>query len=494
MRRFIKLIKEKWLKQTSLTILLVVLILFVFVAVNVFVQAMDLNPIDFTKEKIYSLSDESKEQIKDIEQNVNIYFFGYSESATSVVLGKQYEDVNDKIHVEVVSTSERPDLAADYGVSSDSQLVAVASSQRYKAIDASEMYSYDQTSGTTVDITEQKLTNAIIDVTIASKPQVYFLTGHGEYGISSTSSSTGSAMYYLAQYIVNEVNDVSTLDLLTDEMPEECDVLIIANPTTDFQDVETERIQNYINNGGKIFWMQDPYVNISGYDRNNYPNINKILDQFGISFSKGVVCEQSSSNMVYSYPDLIIPELTYNSIVKDIYTDGKVVMCDTGRINNVSDDEMESLNVTASAFIKSTETSFYKETISESASYLMKEDGDEEGAFILGETLTKKIDDEHTATLVAYANAFFATNYAVALGSSYTYPIALRNNKDLLLNTVAYLTNREDSIRIRKDTGLVAFTTATGTQDTIVRWVIFGVPALIILAGIIISIRRRVKK
>ena len=39
----------------------------------------------------------------------------------------------------------------------------------------------------------------------------------------------------LATYIENDVNDVNTLDLLTSDMPEEtCDVLVIANPTSDF--------------------------------------------------------------------------------------------------------------------------------------------------------------------------------------------------------------------------------------------------------------------
>lgn len=490
MKKFIKLIKNKWLRQKSLTILLVVLIILVFVALNMWVQNLKLNPIDFTKEKIYSLSDKSKEEVAKVEQNVNMYFFGYSDSTTTVILGKQYESVNPKIHVELVSTSERPDLAAEYGVSSSSQLVAVSSSQRYKVVDASEMYSYDQEEGKTVDITEQKLTNAILDVTVASKPKVYFLTGHGEYGIDSSSG----LMYYLSQYIVNDVNDVDTLDLLTSEMPEQCDCLIIANPTEDFTDIETEKIQNYINNGGKIMWMQDPYINIQNYDESKYPNVNKILGEYGIKFSKGIVCEESADNMVYSYPDLIVPSLTYNSIVKDIYSDGKIVMCDSGRITNVSDEEMEKLNVTATPFVKSYETSFYKENLASGSSYLKKEDGDEEGPFILGETLAKKIDDEHTSTLVAYSDAFFATNYPVQIGSTQTYPITFRNNKDLLLNTVAYLTNREDVIGIRKDTGVVNFTAATETQDRIVKAIIFIVPLVIILAGIIISVVRKRKK
>ena len=255
MRRLIKLIKEKWLRQTSLTILLVFIIFAIFVLTNKILDNLNLAPIDFTQEKLYSLSDESKEEIKKLELNVEMYFFGYTDESTAVILGKQYHDVNEKINVHVINADERPDLVAQYGISTSSQMVAVSSSQRYKVIDASEMYTYDSTTYETIDITEQKLTNAILDVTIAKKPQVYFLTGHGEYGISSS-----SYMYALAQSITNEVNDVNTLDLLLSDMPETCDVLIIANPTKDFSDLETEKIQNYINNGGKIVWLQDPYL------------------------------------------------------------------------------------------------------------------------------------------------------------------------------------------------------------------------------------------
>ena len=390
----------------------------------------------------------------------------------------------------MVSTSERPDLASEYQITANDKLVAVASSQRYKVVDSNDMYTYDTTSYQQMDVTEQKLTNAILDVTIVSKPQVYFLTGHNEYGIKSESEG----MYMLAQYIGNEVNDVSTLDLLSAEMPEKCDVLVIANPEKDFTDVETSKIQTYISNGGKIFWLQDPYVNIKNYDANNFKNLNSILSQFGISFSKGIVVEQSTDNMIAGLPDLIIPNMTYNEIVKDIYTDGKIIMADAGKINTASTEELEKLGVTASAFVKTSDKAYYKEKFDMTASTLTKSAEDEEGSFVLGEILTKKINDEKNATLVAYSNALFASDMAIPIGNSATTLIALRNNKDILLNSVAYLTNREDSIRIRKDTGVVTFNTATATQDTIVKVIIFSVPVIIIIAGITITIIRKRKK
>src|SRR5699024_2158031 len=150
----------------------------------------------------------------------------------------------------------------------------------------------------------------------------------------------------LATYIENDVNDVNSIDLLTSDMTETCDVLIIANPTSDFTDLETEKIQNNINAGGKIVWMQNPYIYIKDWtESTTFTNITKILTQFGISFSSGVVCEQSSSNMIAGTPDLIVPQMTYNQIVQDLYTDGMIALLDSGKINTVSDEELEKLGV-----------------------------------------------------------------------------------------------------------------------------------------------------
>lgn len=488
-KKVVRVIKEKWLRQTSLTLLLVAIIVCIFIGLNMIIKNLKINPLDFTQAKIYSLSDDSKEEVKKIEQNVTLYYFGYSDQETAVVLGNQYNDVNDKITVKLVTTAERPDLASEYGINASDKLVAVASSQRYKVIDSNDMYTYDTTSYQQMDVTEQKLTNAILDVTIVSKPKVYFLTGHGEYGIGESEE-----LYLLSQFIVNEVNEVAKLDLLSSDMPETCDALIIANPIKDFTDVETEKIQTYINNGGKIMWMQDPYINIKNYDSKDYNNINKILSQFGISFSKGFVIEQSPDNMISGLPDLIIPELTYNEIVKDIYTDGKIIMADSGRINNESTEKLKDLGVTASSFVKTSEKAFYKENFDANSTALLKAEGDETGSFVLGEILTKKINDEKNATLIAYSNSLFATNMILPIGNQATTLISLRNNKDILLNSVAYLTNREDSIRIRKDTGVVTFNTATATQDGIVKAIIFSVPVIIIIAGIVITLLRKRRK
>lgn len=94
--------------------------------------------------------------------------------------------------------------------------------------------------------------------------------------------------------------------------------------------------------------------------------------------------------------------------------------------------------------------------------------------------------------MVVFSNCNFVTD-KTASENSQVKLVNIYNNKDLVLNSIAYLTDRGDTIRIRKDKGLVTYT-ATQKQDNIVRIIIFALPILIIIFGIVVwQIRRRKK-
>ena len=90
--KFAETIKKKWLIDSSKTILLLVIILAFFIGVTVFMQKLQLGVIDLTEEKLFSLTEESKEQIRNIniENEVNIYFIGYQDIDTTLDLARQY--------------------------------------------------------------------------------------------------------------------------------------------------------------------------------------------------------------------------------------------------------------------------------------------------------------------------------------------------------------------------------------------------------------------
>ena len=47
-------------------------------------QKLELTPIDLSQEKLYTLTEESKEKVKRVEKDVNIYFIGYSDDDTRI--------------------------------------------------------------------------------------------------------------------------------------------------------------------------------------------------------------------------------------------------------------------------------------------------------------------------------------------------------------------------------------------------------------------------
>lgn len=478
MKKIIEKIKSKWLKEMSLTILLIAIIILAYIAINIGMEKLDITDIDVTEEQIYTVSDTSKVEVEKIDKEVNIYFFGYTEESSLVSFAKQYNKINSNIKVEVVDLNQRADLVSKYQVTDEDQAIVVECGDREKILTEYDMYSYDYTTYEQIDLTEQKITNAILSVTTEDIPVLYFLTGHEEYGVDTH-------MTILKAYLENEINTVKSLDILTKgEVPEDCSCLIIASPQKDFTEYETELIINYINKGGNILWLNDPT-----FEENTKENCNKILALYGIEFDdKGVLLEQDSSRMIVQNPSFILPEIQSSDITKDVATDGNIVLYNSGRINFKEDEELDALGLDITNFVTSSETSFYRNNLNISSTSATS--SDEVGEWVIASSIKKELEDGNTSTLIAFANNIFVTDYQVQIGNQTTYAIAIYNNKDIILNTVAYLNEREDSITIRKDMGVVTYT-ATEKQDTIIRAIIFIFPILIIVIGIIVWQKRR---
>ena len=71
--RLIEALKRRWLIDGTKTLLLVAIIIVMFITVNIFMQKMELTPIDLSQDKINSLTKESKEKVKDINKEVIKY-------------------------------------------------------------------------------------------------------------------------------------------------------------------------------------------------------------------------------------------------------------------------------------------------------------------------------------------------------------------------------------------------------------------------------------
>ena len=73
MKKILYFLRDKWVKKTSLTIIISAVLIALFLVINTIAVKLNVTPWDFTKEKRYTLSDESKEIARSIKQNVTMY-------------------------------------------------------------------------------------------------------------------------------------------------------------------------------------------------------------------------------------------------------------------------------------------------------------------------------------------------------------------------------------------------------------------------------------
>lgn len=489
--RFINTIKKRWLISGTNTLLLIAILIAIVILINSAVQSLNLTPIDCTSNKEYTLTNESKDRVKNIGNDVNIYFVGYEDSATQVSLARQYNKTNNKINVEVIDANERTDIASKYNVTNDSKAIIVENGEKSKTLYSDDLYTYDS-SYQTIDLTEEKITSAILNVTSEKIANVYFLSGYSDYSLEYS-----GGMYYLSSYLKDEVLNYETLDMLVKgSIPDDCDTLVITTPNKDFDELTTNEITKYINNGGKILWLNSSYS-----ETKDLPNVNKILALYGINpFEVGYIYETDNSRTALGYASCIVEDLGSTDIAKKLTN---AVLLNATKIN-VNTDELSNLGVTKEDIISTSSTSYFRKNVSNTSSGT---DGDEQGGFTVGGIFTKKIststeteentdensdDNGISSTLVIFGDNNFVSDIQI---TSQTNPmLILANNKDLMLNSIAYLTNNDEDITIRKDyTKSSNFTPTDGQKLTIIR-IIYLVPIAIILLGFIVWNIRRGRK
>lgn len=473
--------RGKWLRQTSLTVLIILIIIAACIGLNLFVENANLADFDFTQDKIYSLSDTSKQMAKSIDKEIEMILINMPEAQQD--FAKKYNSENDKIKVEIVgNATDRTDLADKYNLTTESSAIVIKSGDKEKIIYSSELYTVDYTTYETKDITEEVLTNALIDVTTEQKPIIYNLIGHNKYSTDY--------FYYIQQDLIDEAYEFKDLNLLTTgNVPEDCSVLMITTLSEDITEAERDAILDYIKTGGKIILFSDP--NSTG---KSMPNFQKILDEYGVSISEGVMLEQDSDRMLYSTPSAILITVSpYTSVTSGTNMNINACFMTSGRIDVKDSEELEKLGVEMETLATTGPNSFYRTDYSiEEAS---KTDSDEDaGNATVGALLKKKINDDVTSELIVYSNNIFITNLRISISSQYySYALDFYNNEDLAINSIAYLTDRDNMIVIRKDVETSTYT-VTEKQNIIILSIIFAIPAIIIIIGIIVwQVRRRKK-
>ncbi len=135
---------------------------------------------------------------------------------------------------------------------------------------------------------------------IVKSPKVAFLTGHEMRDIHKTGDRDYNQFaenQYFRHSLGNQGFDVVNLSLAEQEVPEDIDIIVIADMKTPFDETENERLNKYIARGGNMFILGDA---------RRQEVMNPIIEQFGVTFMPGTLIYMKENDS----PSLIIGRIT----------------------------------------------------------------------------------------------------------------------------------------------------------------------------------------
>lgn len=295
--------------------------------------------LDMTDEGLYSLTDAMVEECAFLgaddfknadgkQREVTITFcndpdYLISSSRTRAVyfmalkLSRIYPNVN----VKTVNVRMNPTSVAEYKTTSLSTIsatdVIVSEGGRYRITSAEKFWksgnSYD---GEWFYNGEYHLVSLLKSVTRIDSPKAYFLTGHGEtyYDPKNPESEMSLAVSDFYDLLVQRGLDVETWNLDDgDRIPEDCALLIINNPTEDFE-YDEDRLNEftYVSDIEKLdrylVMKQGAIMVARDYKETSLPVFDSFLYEWGFEFSDTKISDEENTVTSSNGEEVIIAE------------------------------------------------------------------------------------------------------------------------------------------------------------------------------------------
>ncbi len=454
---------------------MIVAALAVTIVVNLLVEQLPTTwtSLDLTSNKLYSLTDQTKEFLAGMNEDVTIYVLVSEENEDSM-LGQtlvRYEAMSELITVQYVDPIQNPRFYTQYTSSSVStNSLIVVSDKRSKVIDANDIYvtSYDYysySSTVTGYDGEGQITSALDYVLSEDIPLVYMTEGHGEMSLSSSFESS----------LDKENVEYSTINLMDYEtVPESAACLVINAPSSDLSEDDKDKVIEYLDQGGKV-------ILIVGYREVETPNLDAVLAYMDLSIAEGLVVEEDQSNY-YQSPFYVLPTVVASTYTSGIY--GNYYIFAPYSQGIVVPEAEDDSDVSYTTLLKTSSNSYSMRNF-ESATDFGKQEGDAEGPFALGVEAVKTLE-EGEATMVVYScDQMFTDTASQMVGGS---------NQMLFTNTVSHFVDHETSVSIPvKDYEVSTLMLSSSNILVLGMITVIILPVGSLVIGFVIWFRRRKK-
>ncbi|MGH7779635.1 MAG: GldG family protein [Candidatus Binataceae bacterium] len=247
----------------------------VIIVVN-YLSTMHNARLDMTSEKVYSLSSQSTQVVKNLKKPLKLIgFFAGGENPQARELYSTYAYASPKVTYQLVDPDKHPELAEKYKVS-------VMNTTHIQ-------YGDDKGAGTNVtELSEEALTNAIIRTTKSAKRVIYFLDGEGEGDTGDAQNASGYGQ--LKTDLEGEGYEVEKLVLAqAARVPDDATMVVIAGPEKPLDSHEIDSLGTYLKHGGRAILMFRPEKPDGSVDEKA---LISMAGQWGVKVGDDIVVDQ----------------------------------------------------------------------------------------------------------------------------------------------------------------------------------------------------------
>lgn len=481
--------KKRSLKLGGYSVIVTAVVIAIVIVVNL---AVRLLPTRYTKYStstvgLYDISETSRGILSKVKDKISIYVVSdpsYTDEVTREYVAK-YAGLNSNISWSTVDPAVKPGFLKEYTSESlssqQTHLVLVNKNNGrsrvipytdiyYQKYTQQELLYYQMYYGSVPDNPtyfniEQQLTSAVDYLTAEKLPTVYYITGHGETALDSTVTGLIGA----------ENIDLAELPLLTKgSVPDDADAVIINAATKDFTEDEIRALEAYTAKGGNV--LMTSFYNSELKER-NLTNLYGFAKSLGLEY-KDVKVYEGGGKFVQS-PDNILPTLVdkkYSSAIGN-NTYLLMVQCNAITLAKTAPEGVTLTELLTTSVLGFAKTEVTKETKSE------KEEGDEEGTFVLGAMAEKTVDGK-TSKLVWLASPVLLDGRSLSYYSNISYFMAILTD----------LCEKESSVTINaKSLQIEALTVSEASANLWGIILIAVIPLAVLVTGFVIW-NRRIKR
>ncbi len=237
------ILHTKKFRYGSVSVALTVVIIAAVILVNAIFTALSnkfLWYIDMTPDELYTLSDEAKDLLSDMDSSreVTVTFCTEKDEMeadgtmrfplyTMLDIAEEFENVKIKYVDIYANPSAVTEAQLHTGTTINSQSIIVHSGTEYRVYTLESLFTFDSTGSNVIGYNgEQRLVSALLSVTRDEKPVVCFTVNHGE--------EDNPNFTYISQVLWDAGYEPRAIDLTKEEIPEDCRIVVVIDPQNDF--------------------------------------------------------------------------------------------------------------------------------------------------------------------------------------------------------------------------------------------------------------------